>query len=35
MKSDGSGIVNLTADLPAGTDKWPYRWVSNDAALTP
>src|SRR5262249_2490512 len=35
MKSDGSGVVNLTADLDAGTDKWPYRWVSNDTAPTP
>jgi hypothetical protein len=35
MKSDGSSIVSLTGDLPAGAEKWPYRWVSNSVAPAP
>jgi hypothetical protein len=35
MKPDGSAIVNLTGDLPAGAEKWPYRWVSNNVAPAP
>ena len=32
IKSDGTGVVNLTTNLGGASRKWPFRWVSNQFA---